>query len=247
LFTFEPPKSANVAPTTPKKEADLIKKTVKESAVKNKEEKTSFTQADIEMMYLENAAAYLKALPKVENVAVQTLKAVSTKLQSSYARNTRLSVDEIEKLKARYAFAILQFVKDTAKRDAKPVNTGSIKKILQDSNGNMLVLYAKLVDEKYLSLEDMDGLSTLCRLILDILPKADPSVPAIPKDLKPAATATSMATTETKPVSKDPMSNVESWPSQERRENRKCPSEFVPYHEHNQANIPQPLLIVHVS
>jgi hypothetical protein len=219
MFLFESPQSANAAPSAPKEEISLVRETIKKGADNDKEEKAKMNQAEIERLYLSQAAAYLEALPNVENVAVQTLKAVSFKLRNSYSRDTKLGVDEIEKLKARYAFAILQYVNKAGKNDDKTVTADSIKKVLQDNDGNMLVLYAKLVEEKCLSHGDIDDIIGLCRLILDILPKADPCAPATSIEPKPAATAT----IETKQMSKDPMDNAKAWPSREKRENRKQP------------------------
>jgi hypothetical protein len=216
LFLFGTPQSANATTSTPMIEIELVKETVKNG----KKTTAKMDQAEIEQLYLRQAAAYLQALPDVEDVAVQTLKAVTIKLRKLYSLDTKLSVDDIEKLKARYAFAILHYINKTGKNDHKTVTLDFIKKVLLDNNGNMLALYAKLVEAKCLSLGDMDGLVAMCKLILNILPKADPSAPAAPAEIEPAVTAK----IEARQLSQDPIDYAEAWPSQEKRENREQPS-----------------------
>jgi hypothetical protein len=216
LSLFEDRLNAKDTPVVQEKKSDPVKETTRADVLENREQDATRSQPDIEQLYLKKATAYLQALSNVENVAVQTIKTVSTKLQSSYALDTKLNVDEIDKLKARYTFAVLKHVNQVSKKNAKPVTADFVKKILQDSDGNMLVLYAKLVEEECLSLEDIDGITALCRSILNILPKAESTALTATTASKPTSTSID----ETKSEAKDPMDNRKAWPTQEKRETR---------------------------
>jgi hypothetical protein len=216
MFLFEDRLITNVTPVSQEVEAGLAKDAVQADVAEDREQPAPRVHPDVEQLYLKKATAYLQALSTADSVAVQTIKVVSTKLQSSYALDTKLNADEIEKLKARYAFAVLKHVNQVSKKNTKPVTADFVKKVLQDSGGNMLVFFAKLVEEGCLSLENIDGITALCRSILDILPKAEPTAPTATIDPKP--TSTSM--NETKLGANDPLDNVKAWPTQEKRETR---------------------------
>jgi hypothetical protein len=186
----------------------------------------SMSQKDFEAFYFRKAMEYINAMPSSKNVTLQTMQAVSTKLHSSYGPDVSLGTDEVEKLKARFAFAIVNYIKNVLKQGSDLLTIDLIKKALQDAEGNILVLCAKLADMSYLTLEKLDDVGGLCKTMLDVLPKAEPGVAAISKDTKPVA----VISKDTKPlaatakatgvVSRDPMDGVTAWPSQEKREAR---------------------------
>jgi hypothetical protein len=223
---------------------DQPDKVAKKDRIMNAQQAEEISPADIEQQYLEKATVYLQALPADGNAPVQIIKAVSAKLRTAYAPNTSLSVDEAEKLKARYAFAILNYIKNTS---GKSSTSESTKQTLQKSDGNMLHVYAKLVDEKYASLTDLSSIVKLSQIILDVLPKveltdapakskAEPTVASSEAKAKPV-TITAATKSESKPLSEDPIDSMKAWPTQEKRESRKLCSLCKSYIQY-QSNIP---------
>jgi hypothetical protein len=91
------------------KKPDAIKVVKTDQAMSIKPWK-DLSQAELEQLYLRKAVEYLNALPNGNNIDVHTIKIVSQKLRSSYTPNTKLSPDEINKLKTRYAFAIVNYI-----------------------------------------------------------------------------------------------------------------------------------------
>jgi hypothetical protein len=176
----------------------------------------------IEQLYLEKAAGYLDALPSDSVVAVQIFKAVSTKLRDAFAPAISLSADEAEKIKARYAFAILNYIN---KAKTKTITPEFTKKIVRDSDGKLLRVYAKLVDKEYLSLADISGVTGLNKVILDILPKAElnkaPGTPKAESTATPIKTEAKSVGTSHVPKTEDPMNGLKAWPVQEKRDTRK--------------------------
>jgi hypothetical protein len=193
--------------------------------ITNVQQSEDISQSDIEQQYMEKAALYLQTLPSGGSVIVQIIKTVSAKLRSAYSPNSILSVDEAKKLKARYAFAIVNHVKKTS---AKTITSESAKQILRDSDGNMLRVYAKLVDEEYILLTDLESIGKLSQVILDALPKAEPTntsatatvEPTVEAKAKPVTTS-STTKSDSKPVSGDSIDSMQAWPTQEKRETRK--------------------------
>ncbi|KAH4893303.1 hypothetical protein HBI49_127190 [Parastagonospora nodorum] len=172
-----------------------------------------------ESIYLRKAADYLEALPYGNSVPVDIIKSVSKKLRSVYAPNAKLSSEEAEKLKARYAFAIVNYVNKFYKKAAKPITSEVAKKALHDANGDMLRVCAMLVEEKYLSIKDMDSIAGLCSMINDALPKAEaPSALATPKPGPNAPVAAVRDSTSSVSARKDPLVGLTAWPTQEKRE-----------------------------
>jgi hypothetical protein len=215
-FLFEerlsPPGTPTKMPDSPT--ASLSGTTVKPAESISEDE----PQAAIEQLYLEKAAEYIQALPCDNIATVQVIKTVLKKLQDAIAPSASLSADEAEKVKARYAFAILDYFN---KAKAKSITPEFAKQAVRHSEGNMLRIFAKLVEKECLSLADMGGVVGLNQVILDALPKAELEMaPAIPK-AESTATASKM---ETKPVTaknEDPMNGMKAWPAQEKRETGK--------------------------
>jgi hypothetical protein len=176
----------------------------------------SMSQEDFEFLYLRKAMEYINAMTSSKNVTLQTMQTVSKKLHSSYSPDVSVDADEVEKLKARFALAIVNYIKNVLKQGSELLTIDLIKKALQDAEGNILILCAKLADMSYLALEKLDDVGGLCKTMLDVLPKADPGVAAMSKYIKPVA-AIAQATG---PVSKDPMDGATAWPFQEKREAR---------------------------
>lgn len=180
------------------------------------------SRADVEQLYLRKAADYLETLPSGNSVTVDIIKSVSKKLRTVYAPNAKLSSEEADKLKDRCAFAILNYVNRTYKKAAKPITSEIAKKALHDANGDMLRVYAKLVEEKYLFIEDIDSIAGMCRMITDALPKADAaSAPATPKPGPNTPVVAVRDPTSSVSAGQDPLAGLKTWPTQEKRETRK--------------------------
>jgi hypothetical protein len=205
-----PQSSKNDQPTvTPEKEE-----------VKNMVVNQDMSHADMEQLYLRKSADHLEALPSGNNMAVQTIKAISTKLRNSYTVNSGVSGDEMEKLKARYAFAIQSYIKQVLK-DTKPITSDYIKKVLQDTNGDLLRVCVILAEEKLISLENMDNVTGLCKMIHNSLPKPETTVVKLNTEF-PTPSLAVHKPHELVPGSKDPLESLKPWPTQENRAARKC-------------------------
>ena len=163
------------------------------------------SQEELETEYLRKASEYMDALPDSKGSSASTIRSVSKKLHSSYVPGVDLGSDEIKKLQARYAFAVVNYVNNVLKKGAKSLTTDYVKQVLRENDGNFFQLCATLVDEKYITLESLDEVVGLCKTILDVLPKPDAAVPA----------------PGTKAISTKPDSTLSAWPAQEKRENRK--------------------------
>jgi hypothetical protein len=217
--TLSPPStktkaSPSIAPVAQKK-ADSPKVVVKIEEGEDVPRTDDAPQKEVEQLYLRKAAEYVSALPGGSNVSVQTIKTVSSKLRSTYAPDVKLTTDEIEKLKARYAFAVVNYINNVLKQSAKPITREAVKKALEDCDGNLLALYGALASKGHVALDDIQSVVGFCKTILDVLLKAEPVVAL-------AATQTKSATTaDSKTASQDPMETLKAWPTQEKRENRK--------------------------
>jgi hypothetical protein len=188
----------------------------------NTEHHKAMSRAYIEQLYLRQAADYLEALPSSNSVPVEIIKSVSKKLRSSYAPNAKLKNEEAEKLKARYASAILNYVNQIYNKAAKPITSDFAKKALQDASGDVLCVCAKLVEQKYISLEDIDNAAGLCKMISHALPEAEVAyAPATPKVVAITPVASIHKPTTPVPASKDPVEGLKAWPTQEKRETRR--------------------------
>jgi hypothetical protein len=202
-------------------ETDHPEKVAKNASVNDHGDTQDMSHVDVEQLYLRKAADYLQALPSGNIVSVETIKGVSKKLRSTYAPAAKLSGEEAEKLKARYAFAIFNYVNQVCNKSAKPITSDFAKKALHDADGDMFRVFAKLVEEKYISLDDMDNAAGLCKMISHALPKAEvATAPATSK-----AESTTPSATGPKPVlsssaSKDPLDGLKAWPTQEKRATR---------------------------
>jgi hypothetical protein len=186
------------------------------------------SQVGLEQQYLGKALEYLLALPDGGSVSVKTIKAASKKLRSTYATEAKPDNEDSVKLKARYALAIVNYINKVYKNSAQPITPVLAQKALRDSEGNLLTLYGKLVDEDYLPLDNLDNILGLSKYLLDVLPKAEltgTSTGTVERndlsaktEFEPCANTT---TDESKSVSKDPIDSMKAWPAQEKRENRK--------------------------
>jgi hypothetical protein len=218
------------APDVKEEEVHAPKDVVKEQAVTSVEQqKEDSSQKDLEQMYLRKAAEYVSALPGVSNVSVQIIKTVSAKLRSTYTPDTKSAADEAEKLKLRYAFAIVNYINNVHKQSATPITPDTVKKALQDCDGNMLALYGALVAKGHLALDDIKGVVGLFQMIQDVLPRPELSATA-PEFTAPSSFAMDCSAEKTPPASeagagaettaKD-NAGLKAWPTQEKRDNRK--------------------------
>lgn len=175
--------------------------------------------------YLRKAAAYLNAFPCKREDTAYTIKTVAAKLHTAYTPDTaEFGVEELEKLRSRYVFAIVNYVNKKVKINSELLSIDSVKKILREKNGDFLQFCAALVESKFISLGSLDHIAHLCQNILDMLPKADASPVAdsagIPKATTTTASAPPNAPVTTLPIRApdDPMGSMTAGPTQERRE-----------------------------
>jgi hypothetical protein len=127
---------------------------------------------EIEREYLRKASEYVSALPTSNNTPAHLFKTVSVKMHNTYAPIIKLYPTEADKLKARYAFAIVNFINQNVKLNTTPLTAHKTKDMLQCNDGSFLTLCATLIEEKYMALENLDHVVGLCKTVLDVLPKA---------------------------------------------------------------------------
>jgi hypothetical protein len=166
---------------------------------------------EIEREYLRKASEYVSALPASNNTPGHLFKTVSAKFHSSYAPTVKPDAQEVDRLKARYVFAVVNFINQKVKMSATPLTADKVKGMLQSNNGSFLTLCAILVEEKYMALENLDHVVGLCKTVSDALPKVDDAVPRV----SPALTTKSPST-----PSNDPMDKMKLWPTQEKRDGK---------------------------
>lgn len=163
------------------------------------------SKADLESQYLRKAAELINALPDNKASKTSTIKSVSQKLRSSYLPEVKANAENNEILKARYVFAIINYINKVLKKGAKPLTADFLKETLKDNDGSILHLFSALVAEKYVALDDLTEITGLCRTILDVLPKPE--------------SAAINPTPEIAQASKDPVDGMTAWPAREKREN----------------------------
>ncbi|KAH7374333.1 hypothetical protein BKA66DRAFT_422782 [Pyrenochaeta sp. MPI-SDFR-AT-0127] len=172
---------------------------------------------DLENEYLRKASEYIHALPDSKGTTAYTFKVVAKKLHTSYVPDIKLDPESNEKLKARYVFAVINYVNQVVKSGTKRLTADSVKQILEDNDGDFLSLCVTLVEEKYLALDNINELTDLCNAILDILPKSEPTIKT------PIRCATPVMTTSIveapRAASGSSVDNMKAWPTQEKRDN----------------------------
>lgn len=171
------------------------------------EQATGTTQVELENEFMRKASAYIDALPDSSNNTVQSIKVVSKKLHSTYAPVMDIDQKSVEAIKARFAFSIANYLNKVLGKGPKTHTPESIKQTLKDVDGDFLKFCCRLVEEKHISLETLDDVAGLVKAVLDILPKAEASSNA--------------GVQESKRESDSPVGNMEAWPSQAKRDNRK--------------------------
>jgi hypothetical protein len=179
-----------------------------ENLIKQKTEQLLRPVQKANQEYLRQAVEVTKALPDIKNGNLQMIKTVTAKLEKAYAIET-VGDKDVDKIKARFAFAIVTHVNKVYKKNAQPMTTETAQKALRDAGGDISTLWSQLVDTGYLPFYDLDTFNGLCKAMLDVLPKAE----LIGTPTTPMA--------ESKPASKDPMDGMKVWPTQEKRVNCK--------------------------
>lgn len=202
---------------------------------------TSSLDADErEAAYFQKAVAYLENLPTSPGDMAHNIKGVTRKLHTVYAPNLgNTEQDEVEKLRARIAFAVTSAANKKVKLSSEPLTTDMVKKTLRDCEGDFLQLCAALVKSGHIALGDLKHVTELCQTVLDVLPKADDGL-STETSSKASATddshrpAASMAPLEKpnvqtangetakvvvgKTTNADPLAGMKAWPTQEKRE-----------------------------
>ena len=153
---------------------------------------------ETEREYLRKASEYVSALPTSNNTPGHLFKTVFSKLHSTYTPTVKLDLTEADRLKARYAFAIVDFINKNVNTSAAPLTAHKVKDMLQCNDGNFLLLCATLIEEKYMTLKDLDNIVALCKILLDVLPKAIDS-------------------SDNPKSPDDPIDKMKQWPNQEKR------------------------------
>lgn len=235
LFSFEDranttPAASNVSATVSSKDLpESVKSPARsdservqnEPALVQSSSSTTSWQGELqnahEAEYLRKAREYFCALPSQPATTSHMVKTVANNLSAAYVpKKTNLQPEDVERLSARYIFAVITYVNKKVKLNPKPLTTDLVKKVLLDSEGDFLQLCAALVKDKYISLDNIEQVAQLCQNMVDVLPKAVVGVnndaPAKVANSVPAAADTS---TKTLGVSSEEM---KTWPAQEKRE-----------------------------
>ena len=180
---------------------------------------------ELEQEYLRKAAEYISVLPPGLNNSAHTIKAVSVKLQDAYTPNVgQMSQAEVEKLRARYVFAVVNFVNKKVKLNPRPLKGDFVEKVLRDSNGSLLKMCAALIEGEYISLDSLEQITGLCKNILDVLPKAEDvsftqaKVPIADMLKTQSAVPATPAVPTSRVAPGDPLDGMKAWPTQEKRE-----------------------------
>jgi hypothetical protein len=187
--------------------------------------------------YMRKAAAYLHELPCKPGDSVHIIKTAASKLRAAYKTSPSESqTPDIEKLRARYAFAIISYVNQKVKLSREPLTAEFVKKTLLANDGDFLRLFAALVEGKYIAIENLKHVTDFCQYILDVRPKAD--VSSTPRErlqseeaqtegvsLGPQTTAPAQTPIEAAPQPTQAaayLSEVmKAWPTREQREHGK--------------------------
>lgn len=187
--------------------------------------------------YMRKAAAYLNELPCKPGDSVHTIKTAAGKLRAAYKTSpVESQTPDIEKLRSRYAFAIISYVNQKVKLSQEPLTAEFVKKTVIANNGDFLRLLAALVEGKYIAVDNLKQVTDLCQYILNVLPKAD--VSSTPREcLQSEETRTGGVSlgahtnvTAKPPIevipqptqaAADPMEGMKAWPTREKREHGK--------------------------
>ncbi|EUC48002.1 hypothetical protein COCMIDRAFT_34565 [Bipolaris oryzae ATCC 44560] len=171
--------------------------------VQETEQSTGITQAELENEYMSRASAYMDALPDTKEGTPQLIKVVSNKMRVVYKPLTSMDTKEKDVLKARFAFAIANYLNKTLRKGPTECTASFIKQKLEDADGDFLKFCAMLVEEKRMSLETLDDVTGLVKALLDILPKVELTI--VP-DMRGS-----------KLVLEDPVDSMKTWPTAEKR------------------------------
>ncbi|KAF2026958.1 hypothetical protein EK21DRAFT_34283, partial [Setomelanomma holmii] len=203
-------------------ETDLRQEAAKTEKVQDTVQSKDVSQQDLERAYMRKAAEYIEAIPGGEGT-IHNIRTTSAKLRTSQAPGAQLSTADAEKLAARFAFATVNYI-NKIKKSEKIITSEATKKALKDAGGNLICLYVQLVQDGYLSLNDLEGIGGLCNTMLAVLPKPEPAsarttVSATASASAPAPVSTSApAAVKTETKANDPVENMKAWPTQEKRE-----------------------------
>ncbi|EMD63549.1 hypothetical protein COCSADRAFT_190788 [Bipolaris sorokiniana ND90Pr] len=167
------------------------------------------TQTELENEYMHRASAYVDALPNTKEGTPQLIKVVSNKMRVTYEPLTSMDSKEKDAVKARFAFAIANYLNKTLRKGPTECTVSSIKQKLEDVDGDFLRLCVMLVEEKHMSLETLDDVTGLVKALLDILLKAELTI--VPDMLG------------SKLVLEDPVDSMKTWPTQEKRNSSVAP------------------------
>jgi hypothetical protein len=168
-------------------------------------------EKDLEHEYLDKAYEYLNSLP-TGGATTDYVKDAAVKLRRSYAPSPPVPT-------FRYLEAIVAYCTGLGKSGPTAITKEFLQQTLDQGKGNFLQLCAALIDEKVIAIDKLEEVVCLCKAVVGVLQDNVKLQTPIPNtEDKPQATA---STAEVKPVSKDPMDNMKTWPTQEKRDNRK--------------------------
>ncbi|KAJ4985507.1 hypothetical protein SVAN01_08978 [Stagonosporopsis vannaccii] len=169
-----------------------------------------------EAEYLRKSAEFFHAFPSHPGTASHTIKAAAKNLRAAYIPElTNLRPEEVEKLRARFVFAVINYVNKKVKLNPKPLTADLIKELLLVSDGDFLQLCSVLVKDKYIPLDNLEHIKHLCQHVLDVLPKADVNTTIVAPAKRAASAAAATSTTVKAPeVASE---EIQMWPAQEKR------------------------------
>lgn len=221
IAASEPKKTVSItAPAAQKKDTASPKDIARPKEVKKIHHSQDMSPENIEKLYILKAVTFVLALPTSKNNLMQIIQSVTKKMRNTYAPTGKLSAEETEILKKRFVFAIVNYINHVVKKSAGPVKANDVKKMLEDSDGNILAVYGALVEQGYLALDNIEGVTSLFKMCQDVLPKAEP-VAALATPLSRPTVAALASTPDFKPAAQDPTEKLTAWPAQEKRESRK--------------------------
>ncbi|KAF2996068.1 hypothetical protein E8E13_003965 [Curvularia kusanoi] len=203
--------------------------------------KSGDSQSTLEAEYLRKATAYLNDFPCKPGESAHLIKNVAGKLRAAFAASlTEPVTDNVEKLRSRYVFAIVNYVNQKVKMSSKPLTANDVKSLLQIDNGDLLRLCATLKEDGFLAFHSLEHVTNLCQYILYVEPPAgassssDNSVPekrldaggsgqiatssGSPRIAKVSAELPMDTTGQSTKFADDPMEGLKAWPTAEKRD-----------------------------
>ncbi|KAF2270322.1 hypothetical protein CC78DRAFT_539549 [Lojkania enalia] len=170
---------------------------------------------DLEQKYVAKAAEYLDSLPTSRSTPTAHLvKTVTQKLRAVHAAPKLDSFAVVKESKRQYIEAAVGYLNDKPRKVGQTLDHVYLENLLTTVDADFLQLCAKLADEGFLSLEDLDDVVGLCKALSYVsISKEEDEAP------EPTSAPAPLTPSSTPPGFHDLMEQMSSWPTQEKREN----------------------------